>query len=404
MPRPGMGRVRVRGGAPSPSASVTPESQAKLPEILALPPDNGAVSRLGELGAETPGGALALIEVLGGSRDAAAVPILAVIASEASEKELRKAARRALHRLRSAGIEVSVPVPTPVDTAPPVLHGAPETVGAWVSPVDGVGSRLLWLLLERLHGGMLSFNLVINDIVGLKDVLIEDTTHRRFERKLTGWREQSGFVTVAVPPEYGRALLAEALALNTQSGFHLPREFVLRRSLLGELPEPPADALIHQHVSKGQMFLLPNLVEESPTLLETEPELAGWGFAFKEISSFAREYLAAGSSTLIITSEPSQNRQERVLDTAMDTLFTPALRRSMRRRLEEMAYIFWETGRERAARQAVAAAFAINDQGSVRSHPFLRTLTRASIEIAIEAAGSGQPLPTAANRTAWDPV
>ena len=95
-----------------------------------------------------------LIEALGGSREEAAGQLLATIAGAASDREQRKAARRALHRLQSAGVAVSVavlaepgqPAPAPVEMPPPSQ--------AYVSAVDGIGSRLLFLVIERPLRGL----------------------------------------------------------------------------------------------------------------------------------------------------------------------------------------------------------------------------------------------------------
>jgi hypothetical protein len=80
------------------------------------------------------------------------------------------------------------------------------------------------------------------------------------------------------------------------------------------------------------------------------------------------------------------------------------MRRAYRRRLEEIAYIFWKTGRERAARQAVAAAFSIGDTGTLRAHPFLRQVVQRSIDMAVRVDRSGMPPPPGANRTARDRI
>lgn len=412
MPRPVRGRGRPtavrstgqRAAGPSTAPVVTPEAQARLPELLAISQDQDSAARFREMAAETPGGPLALIEALGGSRDGAAGQVLAAVAATAPDREQRKAARRALHRLRSVGVVVpmSVPVEAAPVTTPPT---EPVRVArAHASPSDGVGSRILWLLLERPHGGMTMFSLAINDVVGLKDFLFEETTRRRFDRRLDEWIERTDLRAIEIPTEYGLSLLSEALALNAESQSPLPRDFVFRASLLGELPAPPTDALIHQHISRGQTFLMPTLLDESAGLLETELELGSWGFSYGEVQQYAREYRQAAESLLVLTTEPREARQERIVRTAVDTLMTPTMRRAYRRRLEETAYFFWQTGRERSARQAVAAAFAIGETGSLRSHPLLRAIVMRSIEMAIEVDRSGMPLPPGANRTARDPV
>src|SRR6266571_40743 len=105
--RPTISRSHVRSHtAPSVGAPASPEAQARLPELLTSPPEADVVARFSALAAETPGGPLALIEALGGSRVEAAGRVVAAIAVAAPDREQRKAARRALHKLRSAGISV----------------------------------------------------------------------------------------------------------------------------------------------------------------------------------------------------------------------------------------------------------------------------------------------------------
>jgi hypothetical protein len=355
--------------------------------------------------AETPGGPLALIDALGASHQESAGRLVAAVSVSAPDKELRKAARRALHRLRSGGIDVAVPVAASPEVSAPAPQEAFQALQALATSPDGVGSRLLWLLFERSrNSGLVLFTLAINDVVGVKDVMVDETTRRRFERHLDDWSERSERRPVELPTEYGLSLLSEALALNAESHFPVPRDLVLRRPQLGELPPPPAAALIHQHISRGQTFLMPNLLEESGGLLDAEPELIGWVFGYGEVERFAKEYRAADESRLVLTPEPRETRLERILASAIDALFTPEIRRAWRRRLEETAYILWQSGRERSARQAVAAAFAIGDTGSLRAHPLLRQVVLRSDEMANEIDRTGIPLPPGANRTARDPI
>lgn len=413
MPRPVKGRGRASAPrnvvgprvAPSATHPASPEAVARATALLAAPESDDPVAAFDAAATETPGGPLALIDALGSSHDGSAGRVVAAVSVAAPDKELRKAARRALHRLRSGGIAVEMPVAAQAEAPAPAAQERFQALQAMATAPDGVGSRLLWLLLERpRNSGLVLFTLAINDVVGVKDVLIDETTRRRFERHLDDWSERSERRPVEIPTEYGLSLLSEALALNAQSHFPVPRDLVLRRPQLGELPPPPAAALIHQHVSRGQIFLMPNLLEESGGLLDAEPELIGWIFGYGEVERFTKEYRATDESRLLLTAEPRETRLERIIASAIDALFTPEIRRAWRRRLEETAYIFWQSGRERSARQAVAAAFGIGDTGSLRAHPLLRRVVLRSIEMAVEIDRSGMPLPPGANRTARDPI
>lgn len=405
MPRPTKLRGRQPAGKPPRAAQhaadasaggatgLPPEIRVRLDAALSESSESDRTEHVVGLAAETPGGLLALIDALGAGHDEAAGQVLAALATAAPDKDARKAARRALHRLRSAGVVVAVPVPAEPVPATAGSQDALRPVQTLASTPDGSGSRVLWLLLERPHGGLTMFYFALNDVVGLRDFRHEDTTRRRVDRRLADWDERAEPRPTELPLAYGLSLISEALELNRESGVPLPRDFVIRRQLLGELPPPPITAPIHQHVSRGQIFLLPNLLEESAGLLERERELSDWRFSDQDAAPYAREYQAIGQSRLLLTSEPREARLGRIVDNALDALMTPPLRRAYRRRLEEIAYVFWQSGRDRSARQAVAAAFAIPDAGSLRSHPLLRAIIMRSIEMATEAdrLGAGAP-------------
>ena len=370
----------------SDTQAATDERATPVAELLALDPDADPLARLRELAGEYPGGAVALVEALGATRSADAVPILTGAAAQGADKELRKAARRALHRLQSVGVAATLPVPRAPEPVRPAVQ-QPRLAEVHATAPDGLGSRVLWLGFERPYGGVLSYALVLNDVVGVKDCAYEETTRRRMTKRMRDWLGSTELTAITLPGEYALALVSEALALNAETGFTIPRDFLFHRSGLGELPPPPTDALIYRHVTRGQAFLLPDLLDTSPVLLE-ERELQSWFFGHDESLPFARELRQVRESRLILTAEPRESRERRTVDSATDALFTPTMRRAIRRRLEEVAYVFWTTGRERAARQAVAAAGSIG-AGSLSRHPFARALVEKGLNIASEAEEAG---------------
>jgi len=375
------------------------EAAAKAAELLALGPEADPLARLRELAGDAPRGATALVDALGASGSADAAPILAAIAERTPDKELRKAARRALHRLQSVGVAAPLVPRTPRPDRTMADH--PRLIDAPATATDGVGSRLVWLGLEPPTGGLLGYSLLLNDVVGMKDCLFAETTRRKFQERVQAFRAHSKLTVVTLPGDYAVALVSEALALNRESGVTVPRDYLFHQAALGELPPPPTDALIHRYVSRGQAFLLPDLLESAEDLLE-EAELDGWLFGYKETKDRAHELRRSRESRLILTAEPPEARERRIVDAAVDELFTPTMRRAMRRRLEEVAYVFWATGRERTARQAVAAAGALG-AGSLRGHAFARAMVLRSLEIAAEAEQAGG-IPAFLDRSPYDPI
>lgn len=378
-------RSRRRPRSDTRSATAEAAATVHLAALLAGGADL-ALERFQQVAGETPGGAPALIAALGGVRSESAGQVLARIAADALDKELRKAARREIHRLRALGVAVELPaaaesVPVGARPAQALLTDAHATAP------DGVGSRAVWLALERPFGGLAVFGMVLNDLDGVKDCTFRDTTRKRHRETLRDWAEEAETATFDVPPEYAGSLVSEGLALNAERGLAVPTELRIHRGLLGDLPPPPTDALIHRFVSRGQALLLPNLLEEASELLD-EPELHGWFIGYDDLLPRAQELRRFRESRILLSGEPRDQREARTIDAAIDQIFTPPVRRAIRRRLEETAYAFWVTDRERSARRAVAAAFALGE-GPLTRHPFVRALVTKSLELAIEAERGG---------------
>jgi hypothetical protein len=70
---------------------------------------------------------------------------------------------------------------------------------------------------------------------------------------------------------------------------------------------------------------------------------------------------------------------ERVKQQLLEETFRPEFRRLFARRLEEMAYLFWETGRPLPARRALALAQALTEGANPAFIPFFRRLAERSL-------------------------
>ena len=70
--------------------------------------------------------------------------------AEGAVPERRKAIRRAFHRLRERGVAV------PAARAPGTTSASPARIApeheAWLSAVDGLGTRLVWLAVAQPRG------------------------------------------------------------------------------------------------------------------------------------------------------------------------------------------------------------------------------------------------------------
>jgi len=105
---------------------------------------------------------LAIAHRLGGTGGEESIELLRHIERDATDKLARKEAKRALYRLQQRGVKVpEVSSGAPLSIAAPSLEG-------YVSPIDGRGDQLVWLLKSRA-GGLLHLFAVLNDPDGMRE-------------------------------------------------------------------------------------------------------------------------------------------------------------------------------------------------------------------------------------------
>jgi hypothetical protein len=357
------------------------------------------------------------LRALAKHRGAAAVPLLERLAGAAPDKEQRRAARRALYRLEQAGVRPARAA-TRAPARPVVTREAEQPVRAWLSGIDGSGSRAAWILFEGgLGGGLRLCSLILNDEAGIMDAAGGPIARKRLEAELRGLRESQKLPWVEVDGRRACVLVAEALALHERLGTVPPPEFARWRKLIGEVQpkatpgevQPKASRLPGEVQPKASRLpgevqpkasrtdtreKLPvaspptyvDLLDRSPSLLEL-PELMGWFVDPARVQHEALALLQARESRLVVSDQIKAEREAAIVDGAVEAQFPPAARQRWAGRLREMADIFRLTGRAEPAALATQAAAALADVGRpATAIPFVRALAARGLEMAAEVA------------------
>ncbi|HTI52673.1 MAG TPA: hypothetical protein VMC04_00475 [Verrucomicrobiae bacterium] len=333
---------------------------------------------------------------------AAAVPLLERLGAAAPGKEERRAARRALYRLEQSGQRPARAAgASPV--RPVVAREAEHPVRAWLSGIDGSGSRAAWILFEGgLGGGLRLCSLILNDEAGIMDAAGGPIARKRLEAELRGLRESQKLPWVEVDGGRACALVAQALALHERLGTVPPPEFARWRKAFSTAtvsslsasssagaqrwpPHSPSGGL-----PSGDQSLVsavdPAALERSASLLEL-PELGGWFLDPARVASEALALLQARESRLVVSDQIKAEREAAILDGVIEAHFPTAARRRWAGRLREMADIFAMTGRDEAATLARQTAGALADAGrAAAAVPFVRALAARGLEMAAEVA------------------
>ena len=338
------------------------------------------------VGAASPEVALAAVEALGSTREASAAQALEELVGSTHDRLLQKAARRSLYRLRSQGIRVEseeVRAPATVGSRAATIY---RVVG---SAFDGAGTRSIWFAADRPLGGIYMLAVAINDLRGMIDLAVRDTTRKRFSEQEASLREKDIGAWVELPEGYAKQLVQESVDTARAAAAAIPPTYSIWSELIGNPPEPFTEALVYREVSGFEARMHPTLEAETPRLFE-QPEVEAWFFPPERVRKWVGQLSERTATRLLVTPESEESRQERILRDAIRELLSPRELHGLRRRLEETAYIFLRTGRTQDARRAVAAAVTIEEERPLRPpHPFVRALVERSLRIGLEVERSG---------------
>jgi hypothetical protein len=355
-----------------------PDSLDLVASLLRASPDERA-----QLLRTADGDALeSAIGQLGRRRDVAAAEVLALVDTVVDDRALKKAARRELHRLRSMGVALPEPAPETIAVAMAAHVEPPLAVSeARATDIDPRGSRAIWLLGERRLGGVWFAAALLNDLQGLQELSLVDTTRKRYLREFEDSRAIAG-TWVSLTGEYALRLIREAVDITRAQGAGVPTRYRTLREVFGEAPGPPERALVYETISPVEANFNPDWLDDSLRLLG-EPELGGWYVPIPaELRARALEVASGAGATLLVPGRAPEQLALQLLAEAAQQALTPLVRRALRRRFEETGYVFVVTDRLPAARLAVAVARALEDGAAgvpADRNPLLRMLLAAGL-------------------------
>ena len=317
----------------------------------------------------------AAAEALGFIRSESAAALLQKVDRPGAPKPLAKAARRALHRLRSQGISAEEVVPPAPGGAG--LIGGRRILKAMMTPVDPKGGQFFALYVSAPLSGPEFVQVLASDVEGIKETAIAPIRKRELAEHLEEMRKV-GMTLVDVPAEYVLFRVRRFEAINEISGTPLPFKYHLCRDLF-HMPGPDYEQpLIYGEVDAEAIRSDPSLPKRAEELFEAG-EFEGWFLPMEQIKPFALRVVEARESPLVLSEAAKDERIERALREAADELFTPEVRAGYKRRLEENAYVLLHTDRAELARIALACAMELTPDG-LPSHriPFVQAVVTRS--------------------------
>jgi hypothetical protein len=278
----------------------------------------------------------------------------------------RKALRRLRHRLRSQGrVLPEAPVAPRVARLPGVEA---EVEGAFVSPLDPSGARVIVIVQPNPAGGARIFELVADDALGIRRCDVFKAARgkvRRFLREATAPGRGAG---AAVSVDAARALVARAAAAQPADR-SLPRGFAEWRSQIGVAREGVATPGEEASAALPE----PGAEDRARIVGMVEQGLVGPWPPDERLRQASERLGEARSAKIVVSGGTLDQRVDAILEDAAEAAYDGGFSAVTAARFEESAYLFWKTGREPEARACLAGAQAFRE-GEARRNPVARAL------------------------------
>jgi hypothetical protein len=320
---------------------------------------------------------LAGIDALAAQKTTAAADVLA---SLTAPKDVAKAARRALFRLHTQGIEPSAKAEPEQPAAEPERPASARISlqEARISSYDPRGTRAVSILAEKPFTGLVNLFAIASDTEGLLDVELSTTTKKAFFARLENFSRQYPHIDfVPLPPDYANQVLYQCAELNEKAGRPLPQDFSMWRSFGAERPDPPLEPPILRELSADEVLKKISL-EDTRELAGTEFE--AWLYDEEQLKEHLARLDTARGGPLVISADAQKGREKAIIDEACDAIFNEEELARAKQRLQETAHLLFQHGNKEAAERCLRAALTVTDPPP-HSQPFLRELIVKSVEL-----------------------
>jgi hypothetical protein len=356
----------------SKTTDTNPED-AKLREAgfdPALAPDD-AIAKLRELRGKPGVTDLAIARALGGIADARSAAMLVEMEAGASGP-IRREVRRALYKLKQHGIDA--PTASAATTAQDsATEKTEKEITAMLSPIDGEGARIVWIVKPRAQGGVIRMWALISEREGLVGAQNTHLSRRELKAERDELERRAQVKLVDGDWRVSDFIACEAWRNTPESRRGQVGNFLMLRSELIESP-PPTD-LAHPVYAE----LAAEAAGEPSVELLKEPELLEWRLPDELLKPYVDEISSAGESVIVLSPVHKQERVNTVIDRATAELLSGDKGRRIQRRLEDIAYYLARVGRREQAGWAAAAAARLRDGIDVTKVLFFQAFVRTQL-------------------------
>ncbi len=322
-----------------------------------------------------PFSAQRLIELL--PSEESVVPLLLALKHAFQDKNVGKAVKRAVFRLNRKGVSTEAffaeeegppPILKPVRKDPPLCY---------IGPVNGAGIRSVAVIIHRGGKGFDTGLGVVSDEEGILEFFHRTVSRKDAKALIDSFAENAGpFVETSLA--HVATILEGAYQMQEGRRSDASVDYLELRAWLlenGPLLERPMIYELIPETAKDK-----TLTDAAIRDLFDDPLLESWLIEPDAIRPFMKDMYSVNESPIVLTTVQKAVRVRAIQEKCMAEIFTAEKRERLKRRLEEMGYLFFKLGQEKTAETALAAArIAVQEPTVVKANPVMEALLAKSL-------------------------
>ncbi len=322
-----------------------------------------------------------IIEALARIPSPETAQILIGMMAEAQEKQVIKSIKKTLYKLRQKGVRWEE---KPSKDEPVFRPPKPEGPMGYLGAIDSTGSRIIVLGKPQPLRGLLVVFSIVNDLEGIQQFTLKEFSKKGFKEFVKSSLSSADFPIVDTPGAYCIHILKEASSLHQGLSKPLPRGYHDAEKEFKDIAWDDPAPIIYQYIKEDEVKDRPHLLKESVNLHKIMP-FSTWFLNAQELQEYVSSIKESKETRIVLTPDQKEARLNSIYRDALEELFPEEKRLLWKRRLEEVAYILFKTGKEEEARQTLSAAIDLNNPFSpIDPNPFIWNLLLKSIYSLIE--------------------
>lgn len=322
--------------------------------------------------------------------DESTIPMLLTLRVGFKDKGVGKAIKRVLFKLKRKGVATEEVYAEEDDSSTILKLSQKEPPRCYVGTVDGAGLRVVVIIMHRGGKGLDTGIGVVSDQQGIQEFFYRNLSKRSAKKMKENFSREAGPL-VETSLSHAATILEESYQRHLTLKSDVSTDYLELRPWLLENAPVLARPVVYDYIpetSISETILTDSQLRE----LFDHELMESWLIEIEALRPFMEDMFKVQESPIVLTEAQKSDRIREIKEKCIGEIFSPERRKLLKRRLEEMGYIFFKLGKEETAGVALAAAHAADQESTIlKTNPVIETLLERSLAFYTKAMEERDP-------------